>query len=50
MATGNFPHALDLLRRVAPLAHEAALLPWSIADAEQNLRDAEAAAAEGRLG
>ena len=26
------------------------LLPWSIADAEQNLRDAEAAAAEGRLG
>ena len=28
-----------------PLAHEAALLPWRIADAEQNLRQAEAAAA-----
>jgi hypothetical protein len=50
MAAGNIPHALDLLRRAVPLAHEAALLPWRIADAEQNLRDAEAAAAEGRLG
>jgi hypothetical protein len=33
-----------------PLAHEASLLPWRIADAEQNLREAEAAAADGRLG
>ena len=32
-------------RRAVPLAHEAALLPWRIADAEQNLREAEAAAA-----
>jgi len=30
-------------RRAVPLAHEAALLPWRIADAEQNLRQAEAA-------
>jgi tetratricopeptide (TPR) repeat protein len=50
MAARNFPHALGLLRRAVPLAHEAALLPWRIADAEQVLRDAEAAAAEGRLG
>ena len=28
-----------------PFAHEAALLPWRIADAGQNLRQAEAAAA-----
>ncbi|HEY2307729.1 MAG TPA: hypothetical protein VGI05_17795 [Streptosporangiaceae bacterium] len=34
-----------LFRRAVPLAHEAALLPWRIADAEQNLRQAEAAAA-----
>jgi hypothetical protein len=33
-----------------PLAHEAGLLPWRIADTEQNLREAEAAAADGRLG
>ena len=32
-------------RRAVPLAHEAALLPWRIADAEQNLRQAETAAA-----
>src|SRR6266851_5161164 len=44
LAAGNFPHALDLLRRAVPLAHEAGLLPWRIADAEQNLREAEAAA------
>jgi tetratricopeptide (TPR) repeat protein len=48
MATGNFPRAVELLRRAVPIAHEAALLPWRIADAEQNLRQAEAAAgAEG---
>jgi len=45
MAAGNFPRAVELLRRAVPLAHEAALLPWRIADAEQNLREAEAAAA-----
>jgi len=45
MAVGNFPRAVELLRRAVPLAHEAALLPWRIADAEQNLREAEAAAA-----
>jgi tetratricopeptide (TPR) repeat protein len=50
MAAGNFSHALDLLRRAVPLAHDAGLLPWRITDAEQNLRDTEAAAAEGRLG
>ncbi len=44
LAAGNFPRALDLLRRAVPLAHEAGLLPWRIADAEQNLREAEAAA------
>jgi len=43
MAAGNFPRAVELLRRAVPLAHEAALLPWRIADAEQNLRQAEAA-------
>jgi tetratricopeptide (TPR) repeat protein len=43
MAAGNFPRAAELLRRAVPLAREAALLPWRIADAEQNLRLAEAA-------
>jgi tetratricopeptide (TPR) repeat protein len=50
MAAGNLPRAVELFRRAVPLAREAALLPWRIADAEQNLRDAEAAAAEGRRG
>ena len=50
LAAGNFPRALDVLRRAVPLAHEAGLLPWRIADAELNLREAEAAAADGRLG
>jgi tetratricopeptide (TPR) repeat protein len=45
MAAGNVPRAVELFRRAVPLAHEAALLPWRIADAEQNLRQAEAAAA-----
>jgi hypothetical protein len=45
MAAGNFPRAVELLRHAVPLAHEAALLPWRIVDAEQNLRQAEAAAA-----
>jgi tetratricopeptide (TPR) repeat protein len=44
-AAGNLPRAVELFRRAVPLAHEAALLPWRIADAEQNLRQAEAAAA-----
>jgi tetratricopeptide (TPR) repeat protein len=50
MAAGNFPRAVELLRRAVPIAHEAALLSWRIADAEQNLREAEAAAADGRPG
>lgn len=45
MAAGNLPHAVELFRRAVPLAREAALLPWRIADAEQNLRQAETAAA-----
>lgn len=45
MAAGNFPRAVELLGRAVTLAREAALLPWRIADAEQNLRQAEAAAA-----
>lgn len=49
MAAVNFPRAVELLRRAVPLAREAGLLPWRISDAEQNLREAEAAAAEGRL-
>ena len=39
------PARVELLRRAVPLAHEAALLPWRIADAEQILRQAETAAA-----
>jgi tetratricopeptide (TPR) repeat protein len=46
MAAGNFPRAVELLRRAVPIANEAALLPWRIADAEHNLREAEAAASE----
>ena len=45
MAAGNFPSAIELFRRAVPLAREAGLLPWRIADAEQNLRQAEATAA-----
>ena len=45
MAAGNLPRAVELLRRAVPIAQEAALLPWRVADAEQNLRQAEAAAA-----
>lgn len=45
MAAGNPLRAVELLGRAVPLAREAALLPWRIADAEQNLQQAEAAAA-----
>jgi tetratricopeptide (TPR) repeat protein len=45
MAAGNVPRAVELFRRAVPIAQEAALLAWRIADAEQNLRQAEAAAA-----
>ena len=45
MAAENVPRAVELFRRAVPIAQEAALLPWRIADAEQNLRQAEAAAA-----
>jgi len=44
LAAGHAPRAVELLRRAVPLAHDAALLPWRIADAEQTLRQAEAAA------
>jgi tetratricopeptide (TPR) repeat protein len=43
MAAGNLRRALDLFSRAVPLARQAGLLPWRIDDAEQNLRDAEAA-------
>ena len=43
MAAGNVPRAVELFRRAVPIAQEAALLAWRIADAEQNLRQAEAA-------
>jgi len=43
MAAGNPRHAADLLSRAVTLAREAKLLPWRIQDAEQNLRQAEAA-------
>jgi len=45
MAAGNVPRAVELFRRAVPIAQGAALLPWRIADAEQNLQQAEAAAA-----
>ena len=45
LAAGNFPRAVGLLRHAVPLAHEAGLLSWRIADAEQSLRQAEAARA-----
>jgi hypothetical protein len=43
MAAGNPRRAADLLSRAVALAREARLLPWRIQDAEQNLRQAEAA-------
>ena len=45
MAAGNLPGAVELFSRAVTLAREANLLPWRIQDAEQNLRDAEAAVA-----
>jgi tetratricopeptide (TPR) repeat protein len=45
MAAGNLPRAVELFSRAVTLAREANLLPWRIQDAEQNLRDAEAAVA-----
>ena len=44
LAAGHAPRAVELLRRAVPMAHDAALLPWRIADAEQTLRQAETAA------
>jgi len=43
MAAGNPRRAAGLLSRAVALAREAGLLPWRIRDAEQNLRQAEAA-------
>ena len=44
MAAGNPGRAVELLRRAVVQAREADLLPWRIQDAEQSLRQAEAAA------
>jgi hypothetical protein len=43
MTTGNPRRAADLLSRAVTVAREAGLLPWRIQDAEENLRQAEAA-------
>jgi tetratricopeptide (TPR) repeat protein len=45
MAAGNLPRAVELFGRAVTLAREAKLLPWRSQDAEQNLRQAEAALA-----
>ncbi|HEX9542902.1 MAG TPA: hypothetical protein VGA04_32685 [Streptosporangiaceae bacterium] len=43
MAAGNLQRAVGLLSRAVTLAREADLLPWRIQDAEESLRQAEAA-------
>ena len=43
LAAGQPRRAVELLNRAVALAREAALLPWRIRDAEQNLSQAEAA-------
>jgi tetratricopeptide (TPR) repeat protein len=43
MAAGNLQRAVELLRRALTLTREADLQPWRIQDAEQTLREAEAA-------
>ncbi len=43
MAAANPRHAVGLLSRAVTLAREAALLTWRVQDAEENLRQAEAA-------
>jgi hypothetical protein len=48
VAAGNPQRAVELLGRAVAQAREAGLLPWRILDAEQNLRQAEAALAAGR--
>jgi tetratricopeptide (TPR) repeat protein len=45
LAAGDPQRAAGLLSRAVTLAHEARLLPWRIHDAEENLRQAEAALA-----
>jgi tetratricopeptide (TPR) repeat protein len=45
LAAGDPQRAAGLLSRAVTLAHEAGLLPWRIHDAEENLRQAEAALA-----
>ena len=44
-AAGNPRRAAQLFGRAVTLAREAGLLPWRIRDAEENLREAEAALA-----
>jgi tetratricopeptide (TPR) repeat protein len=43
IAAGNPRRAVELLNRAVFLARQAALLPWRIQDAEQSLRNAQAA-------
>jgi hypothetical protein len=43
MAAGNPRDAAGLFGRAVTLAHESELLPWRIRDAEENLRQADAA-------
>jgi tetratricopeptide (TPR) repeat protein len=43
MAAGNLQRAVELLGRALTLSREADLQPWRIQDAEQTLREAEAA-------
>ena len=43
LADGNHERAVELLRRALTLARQAGLQPWRIQDAEQALREAEAA-------
>jgi tetratricopeptide (TPR) repeat protein len=45
MAAGDLQRAVELLRRAVALARETGLPAWRIQDAEQNLRQAEAALA-----
>lgn len=43
MAAGDLQRAVELLSRAVAAARDADLLPWRIQDAEENLRNAEAA-------
>jgi tetratricopeptide (TPR) repeat protein len=49
MAAGNLQRAVELLSRALMLARQADLQSWRIQDAEQNLREAEAALSAAKL-